>query len=259
MSMKPAKIIMLMAALALMGCSSGDDENMTNLYQFAATAERPAWGVDLTGSDAAPSWTAPDPAKFESSMFIMVKLQDELVPYSTDEDLMTVFIDGECRALPAVRNIDQSGNVYFVLKIRGNSTDRDVLFALSYYCAALHQMFTLRGQETFATEVTYGYDEDFVPPLLMGCSKYPVQNSLTVKLPTENIPFVANEGDCVAAFSGNVCRGTGGVGQPFTIFRTTADETLQLRYYSTQQGGIYTMMQTIKPDDGEDEEITLSF
>lgn len=254
--MKIAKIIMLMAALALVGCSSDDDDSSTT-YTFIEVA-RPEWSVDLVGNDVAPSWLAPDPTLFESSMFIMVKLQDELVPYSTDDDLMTVFINGDCRTVPSKRNVDQSGNIYFVLKIRGNGNDRDVLFALSYYSAGLHRIFTLEGQQTFATEVTYGYAEDFVPPLLSGCTKYPVQNTLIVNLPAK-APFTAADGDCVAVFVGNECRGVGTVGKPFTVFRTAENETLQLRYYSTQKSGVYTLTQAVTLAAQEEQTITLTF
>ena len=255
--MKIAKIMMLMAALIICGCSSDKDENNAENYTFF-NGEYPTWNVDLTYNDPYPSWTAPDPTKFESSMFIMVKLQEELVPYSNDDDLMTVFINGECRAKPAIRNVDQNGNIYFVLKIRGNSIDRDVIFSLTYFSGGLHHIFTLNGQETFATEITYGYDEDFVPPLLLGSSKYPVQNCLTVNIP-DTSPFMTSEGDLIGAFVGNECRGTGTAGEPFTVYRKSADEPLNLRYYSILQGGVYTLKQSININEGEDKVITLNF
>ena len=255
--MKTAKIMMLMAAMIIWGCSSDKDENNSGKYSFYA-GDHPTWNVDMTYNDPYPSWTAPDPALFESSMFIMVKLQDELVPYSNDDDLMTVFINGECRAKPAIRNVDQNGNIYFVLKIRGNGNDRDVLFSLIYYSGGLHHLFTLNGTETFATEITYGYDEDFVPPLILGNSKYPVQNSLTVNIP-DNSPFMVSEGDCVGVFVGNECRGTGIAGEPITVFRKSADEPINLRYYSTIQGGVYIMKQSFNMDEDEEKDITLNF
>ena len=236
------KIMFLAAVLTFVwGCSS-DDESTSANYTFA-TAEKPAWSVDLTGNDDAPAWTAPDPSLFESSMFIMVKLQDELATYSTDGDLMAVFIGDECRTVPAIRNVDKAGGVYFVLKIRGNSTERDVNFALRYYCAQLRRVFTLQGTEKFATERTYGFDEDFVPPLLLGCKKYPVQQTLTAELPSTT-PFIPGE-----------CRGVGVAGQPFTVFRTTDGETLDVRYYSAKQAGVYTLKQKV----GQEATIVLNF
>ena len=247
------KIMFLAAVLTFVwGCSS-DDESTSANYTFA-TAEKPAWSVDLTGSDNAPAWTAPDPSLFESSMFIMVKLQDELAAYSTDGDLMAVFIGDECRTVPAIRNVDKAGGVYFVLKIRGNSTERDVNFALRYYCAQLRRVFTLQGTEKFATERTYGFDEDFVPPLLLGCTKYPVQQTLTVQLPSTT-PFTPDESDIVAVFAGSECRGVGVAGQPFTVFRTTDGETLDVRYYSAKQAGVYTLKQKV----GQEATVVLTF
>ena len=245
--------------MAVGSCSSdSSDDNGTGDEKarnstFAAQ-ERPTWSVDLTGNDDAPAWTAPDPSLFESSMFIMVKLQDELAAYSTDGDLMAVFIGDECRTVPAIRNVDKAGGVYFVLKIRGNSTERDVNFALRYYCAQLRRVFTLQGTEKFATERTYGFDEDFVPPLLLGCKKYPVQQTLTAELPSTT-PFIPGESDIVAVFAGSECRGVGVAGQPFTVFRTTGGETLDVRYYSAKQAGVYTLKQKV----GQEATIVLNF
>ena len=245
--------------LWLTGCSSSDDDdNSTFKASTFSAAERPTWQIDLSGNAAAPSWTAPDPTKFESSMFILVKLQDELKPYSTDGDLMTVFINDECRAVPAVRNVDDNGDIYFVLKIRGNGNDRDVNFGLCYYCPAISQLFILEGRETFVTEVTYGYDEDFEPPLLIGCRRYPVKNYVTASLPAQP-PFTPDQGDVVAAFVGNECRGVGAVGQSFVVLRTDPSETVTLRYYSARQGGVYTLQQTVELNGGEDTHITLAF
>ena len=245
--------------LLLWGCSSHDDDNDSTLSASTfAAAEKPAWKVDLTGNAAPPSWTSPDPAKFESSMFILVKLQDELKPYSTDGDLMTVFIEDECRAVPAVRNVDDNGDIYFVLKIRGNGTDRDVNFGLCYYCPAISQLFILEGRETFVTEVTYGYDEDFEPPLLIGCRRYPVKNYVTASLPAQP-PFTPDEGDVVAAFVGNECRGVGTVGQSFVVLRTDPSETVTLRYYSARQGGVYTLQQRVELIRDEETNVTLAF
>ena len=177
-------------------------------------------------------------------------LQDELKEFSTDDDLMAVFIDDECRTVPTVRNVDEKGNIYFMLKIRGNNTDRDVILSLHYYCASLHQLFTLQGEERFATEHTYGVNQDFTPPLLMGSTKYPVQTMLTVNMP-ENPYITASEGDFVAAFVGNECRGVGTLGKPFTLFRTSTNESVLLRYYSTENDAVYSMKQLILPKENE--------
>ena len=256
--MKTIKFILLTAVLTMLwGCSSDDDGPSSNVSTFAESG-KPAWSVDLTGNEEAPSWMAPDPTKFESSMFIMVKLQEELIPYSTDEDRLTVFIGDECHAVPAEPNKDQEGNVFFVLKIRGNSTDRSVNLTLCYYCAQLHQIFVLEGQESFVSELTYGVDEDFVPPLLDGCKRYPSQQLLKVSLPA-NVPFAPADGDMIGAFVGDECRGVGRAGLPFTVFCTSPEESFQLRYYSETRAGVYSFHQTFKVSEDEGQMITLGF
>lgn len=255
--------------LSVCGCSSSGDDPAAELTNqpggnsaggpstFVA-GEKPVWSVDFSGNEPSPSWVAPNPADYESSMIIMVKLQDELVRYSTDDDRMTVLIDDECRAIPSRRIVYDDGTVYFVLNIQGNHNDRDVRFSLCYYCAALHQLFTITGQETFVTELTYGVDEDFEPSMLKGCKRYPVQNTLTVSMPP-SAPFTSAEGDIVGVFVGDQCRGVGSVGKAFTVYRTSAQESLQLRYYSTQQKGTYTQSQAVAIGETETKTITINF
>lgn len=255
--MKIGKMMMLIAALTLTwGCSSDDDDQLES--STFVIAEKPSWAVNMVGNDDAPNWQAPDPGNYESSMIIMVRLEEQLEAFSSDEDRMTVFIGDECRAKPAVPQKDDA-NCYFVLKIDGNGSDRDVSFSLFYYSARLHHLFKLSGKETFASDRTYGIEQEFIPPFITkGNSKYPVQCGLTVNLP-ENAPFTVNEGDRVAVFVGDECRGCGTVGNPITVFLTSANETLQVRYYSVEKGGIYTLKKTVTPTLGEDQNITITF
>ena len=97
-----------------------------------------------------------------------------------------------------------------------------------------------------------------MPPLLQSCKRYPVQARLTVSLP-ETVPFPPAADDQVAVFSGTECRGTGRAGKPFTVFCTSAGESLQLRYYSAQQGGIYTLTQPFTISKNEVKAITMRF
>lgn len=257
--MKTIKTIMMMAVLiGLWGCSSdSDDKDMLKNSMFVQAAAPPTWSVDLTSNDAAPSWIEPEQQRFESSMFLVVKLQPVLADASSDNDLMAVFIGDDCRGLSTFRNVDDMG-VYFTMMVRGNATDRDVIFSLKYYSAKLHQIFTLSGKEGFATERTYGFDQDFVPPLLAGSSKYPVQGLLTVTLPANNTVEVS-ENDMVAAMVGNECRGVGSLGEPFTVFRTNSSEQVNICYYSAKQGGIYTMSKPVMMNDNSNTDITFNF
>lgn len=266
MMMKTVKILMTVAVLATAwGCSTDTDEQTGTENGLATTmppsagytfehADRPAWGVDLTGNDAAPDWGNFNMSLYENSMYVLVTLQDELAAHSTEADRMAVFIGGERRTQLAVPNFYDDGAVRYVLRIYGNSTDRNVRFTLQYYSVALKQLFSIGTEEKFVPEFTYGNIKDFVPPLLRGCKKFPVQNQLTVSLPGQT-PFTPDNNDLVAVFVGDECRGVGVAGKPFNVFRTSETEKLTLRYYSVQQAGIYTMAQTVTAET----DITLAF
>ena len=73
---------------------------------------------------------------------MMLKLQQELVPFSTDDDVIAVFVDGECRTV-SPRQLTDDGDVYFVLNVRGSVSEEASEFRISYYSGALHQIFTL--------------------------------------------------------------------------------------------------------------------
>lgn len=239
------KMMMLMAALTLVwGCKS-DKDNKT--YSTFVASEAPDWKVDLSSNDARPMWTDPNPSLFESSMIIMVKLQDELVPYSTDEDIMSVFINDECRAI--ARPDGEGNDIYFILNIHGNDSDREVLFTLNYYCASLKQLFTVSGEGKYKAEKNYGTDKDYIVPILQGSTKYPVQTKLQVGLP-ELKPFETSSNDMMAAFVGNECRGVCKPGETLTVYSPQAGESVQLRYYSEQMKGIYTSPHNIQVAGG---------
>ncbi len=180
-------------------------------------------------------------------MIIMVKLQDELVPYSTDEDIMSVFINNECRAIS--RPDGEGKDIYFILNIHGNDIDREVLFTLNYYCASLKQLFTVSEEGRYKAEKNYGTDKDYIVPILKGSTKYPVQTQLQVGLP-ELKPFETSPNDLIAAFVGNECRGVCKPGETLTVYSPQAGESVQLRYYSEQMKGIYTSPQNIQVAGG---------
>ena len=164
--MKIGKLCMLLAVLTMLwGCSSDSDD-----------------GDKLEGSSFAPAgWSAP--ITMGRSPYFRVCPAFEEEPGASDDDKMTAFIGDECRAKPAPLQKDYSGKCYFVLNIHGNSTDRDVPFSLCYYAAKIHHLFKLNATQTFVPSIDYGIDKDFVPQLIKGSSRYPVQGDLTVKLP----------------------------------------------------------------------------
>lgn len=225
------------------GCSSDNTESIESNVIFNA-ADNPDWQLDLTGTDGRPGWMLPDPADYENDMFLLVRLQDELAASSSDDDCMAVLINGECRGMSQVRNTTDGKVYYFLLKVHGNNADLNASLTLSYYSTQLKQLFTLYGIDSFVPERTRGFDKDFVPPLLSGSSKYPVERQLTVTL-RQPVPFNVTADDRVAVFVGDECRGVGQAGVPFTVFARDEAEPVQLRYYSADKGGIYSTRNNI--------------
>ena len=240
-----------MAALTLMwGCTSdGDTDIDQNKATFTSVQTAPEWSVDFHSNDPQPSWTAIDNSEFEGSMVIVAKLQPELVPFSTDNDRMAAFVNGVCHTV-SPRNIDPySGeNIYFVLNVYGTpSSEGSNEFQLSYYSGGLHQVFSLTQKDkVFLNEFTIGADQDFIPMLLYGTTKYPIINHIALRIP-DNPPFTVSDDDIVAAFVGNECRGVGKYNRVIAVYRYNDDEQVYLRYYSSEKKGVYTSPNTIKP------------
>lgn len=243
--------ILSMAALTLAwGCSSDDEETAVQpdngpetTTVFTASAQ-PQWQVDMNAGQPKPQWTAPDPSEYENSMVVMVRLQDELVPFSTDDDLMAVFVDDDCRAL-STRD-GNSEKVYFVLNVHGNSSGTPENYQVCYYSGGLKQLFVLNAPtNSFLNERILGVESDFSPAFTDGSTKYAVKTGITVSLP-DPMPFEMTSADRVAVFVGNECCGVGIPGESFTVYGNSPDEEGQLRYYSHKQGGIYTSAQKIK-------------
>lgn len=240
------KKIILGALLAItMASCSSDDNNIVNTnYTVITATEQPNWQVDMFSNDMLPIWSDADPTQFENSMFVLIKLQPELVPFSTDDDRMACFINNECRSIVAYRDIHEGdGSIYFALKVLGNAEDREILFEMRYYSGGLHQIFSLTRTGAFVAEQTYGINEDFVPPILLGSTKYPVQMYLSTDL--TGLPFEATEMDRVAAFVGEECRGVCAPLELMTVFGYQEGEQVEIRYYSAKMNAIYTFTQKV--------------
>lgn len=243
------KVWLLMAAVFTLAwsCVSSDDDNdengLTGTSMFQAS-QQPLWQVDMNDSQQRPQWTAPDPSQYENKMIVMVRLQEGLVPFSTDDDLMAVLVDNKCRALSTRDGNPQK--VYFVLNVHGNSSDISENFRLCYYSGGLKQLFVLNApQNTFFNERTLGIDSDFSPEFTNGSTKYPVKTKVTVSLPlTDGAPIQA-EGDRVAVFVNGECRGVGHVDETFTVYTNSMDEKGELCYYSSFKKGIFTAVKKL--------------
>ena len=253
---------LLVMFFLLCACSSSDedDDNDNGLVTSSSTfmeQENPLWQVDQNANQQYPQWTSPDPSQYENKMIVMVRLQEELVPFSTDDDLMAVMVDNECRALST-----RDGNaqkVYFVLNVHGNTTDPSEGFVLCYYSGGLKQLFMLPAPEhTYFNERTLGVDSDFSPEFTDGSTKYPVKTKLTVNLGLIDNSNIGTEQDVVGVFVGGECRGVGKVGKAFTVFSNSSGEQGELRFYSSAEKGVFTANKKLTLT-GDPQTITFEF
>ncbi|MBO4811639.1 MAG: hypothetical protein J5552_08755 [Prevotella sp.] len=246
----------------LCACSSSDedDDNDNGLVTSSSTfmaQEKPSWQVDQSANQQSPQWTSPDPSQYENKMIVMVRLQEELVPFSTDDDLMAVIVGNECRALST-----RDGNaqkVYFVLNVHGNAADISEDFVLCYYSGGLKQLFMRRAPDnSYFNERTLGIDSDFSPEFTEGSTKYPIKTKLTVNLGLMDNRSIGTEQDVVGVFVGDECRGVGKVGKPFTVFSNSSGEQGELRFYSSAEKGVFTANKKLTLT-GDPQTITFEF
>ena len=259
------KCMIAIAALTLAwGCSSSDDDEPNNggdpTYAnstFTASNNMPLWQVDQSADQQRPQWTAPDPSQYENKMIVMVRLQEELVPYSTNDDRMAVLVNNECRALST-----RDGNnekVYFVLNVHGNSSDKSQDFHLCYYSGGLKQLFELNAPEnSFLDEKILGIDSDFSPTFTVGSTKYAVKTSITVSPGLIDNRPVDSSRDLVGVFVNGECRGVGEPHAPFVAFSNSNGEQAELRYFSWTEQGIFTANKKITLT-GEPQDIIFEF
>lgn len=237
---KTIHIMMLIAALTIAwGCSS--DSSDSGKYTFTTSTARPDWAVDWHNNETVPDWEEPDQNLFEHSMYIVLTLPKNLIPFSTDDDLMAVFINNECRSVAKASPLDDRSEIYFINKVRGNDTDKEVYFTLKYYSGGLRQTFVIDGTDQYVPDLILGLDEDYVPNLMAGSTKYPCQMMIDPVL-SEKLPFTPSPDDLIAVFVGNECRGVARAQEStsMVIYGRHDGEEGTLRYYSAEQKGIYT-------------------
>ena len=261
--------LLVAAITTLWGCSSSDDDEKKDQketsYIETQGSEDLQWVIDWKANDAAPNWQMPKISNFENWAILMIKLQPELASYSTNDDMMAVLINDEVRGVAHPATDVEQGTEYgkdnniFILKVYGNDIANKTLdFTLKYYSAYLHQVFSLTGKEKFVPEKVYGVDEDFVPPLTQGSSKYPVVMNLNVTAflgPDSGFKF--SEGDMLGVFVGDECRGihlgySGLLSQPVTlpVYGKQEGEVATIRYYNAEKNVILSFKQSINISAG---------
>lgn len=216
-------------------------------YTVTPVTEVPAWQVDLSYNQARPNWQEPASANFENWTLILVKIEDALKAYASNDDMMAVFVGSELRGLatPAVilggTSTDASS---FLLKLWGNeASDKPVRVTLKYYCSKLKNVFSYSGNYNMGEEL--GFEEDFVPPLSLASAKYPARFNIDVNAILAAEGITPAEGDMIGAFVGDDCRGVSplplsGDDSCLAAFAHEPGEYVTLKYYDATNGQMIT-------------------
>ena len=276
--MKMKKIfimLLLIPSMALLwGCDDDDDNgngsgNDQKTVLKEVSAGLPQWTIDMYGDEPTPNWQAPDPSLYENWMIFMVRMQEELTPYVSDDDMLALFINGELRAVnhpakPADEHLqDNTEATFFILKVLGNEdASQEVEATLKYWSSRLHQTFTVKGKGRFIPEQVKGVDTEFLPDIMLGSSKYPVTAWLNMNFTPEEYGFKRSADDIMGVFIGDECRGinriyrNGYTDEPrVVVFSKKEGEEARLLYYNATNDRVYETGKTFKT---EAEDVTIS-
>lgn len=245
----------LLASLILGACSSSDDDkdnvndNTNAAYTETSPGEAPAWQVDWSNNQERPNWTEPDASLYENWTILKVQIEETLMPYASEGDLLALFVNGEIRALAKPANTVGSGqttNGKFLMKAFGNETGTETVnMSLQYYCQTLKHIFTLTEDVSLDSDETTGIDEAFIPEFTYGAAKYPVQKTVTAEALLTKVGLTPAAGGRVGAFVGDECRGTATLaatgGTALLVFGRSAGEAVTLKYYDAATGKLYTI------------------
>ena len=226
----------LLAGLILMGAchkDSGDDEeNIDNHYNYVNSNDAPDWQIDWSYNQARPDWQEPDYTSYEFSSVMLVKIEKELQPYVSKDDLMAIFIDDELRGLtsPAISVDNENITTFFLLKAFGNEADKEKVYAtIKYYNSRLHHIFTFDSSMLYNIEEVIGINEDYIPLFTLGSSKFPVPTIHqlgTTPLATAGITLSMD--DMIGAFVGDECRGIIRIGNEETLYEVPLTKDLMI-------------------------------
>lgn len=251
-------MFVLLASLVLGACSSSDDGGNNGgggeekvLYTETAASEAPVWKIDWTNNQERPNWTEPE-GSYENWTILKAKLEDELMSYASEGDLLAIFINGELRGLTGPASIDNKVVLgKFLLKAWGNESGTETVnMSLSYYSQQLKHIFTLTDKITLNPDQTTGFEEEFIPEFTSGSAKYPVMKMVNVESVLKKVGITTIQDGTVGAFVGEECRGTtlfyASGGTQLLIYGRSAGESIALKYYDATAGKLYTIPDAVK-------------
>ena len=251
-------MFVLLASLVLGACGSDDDNNVNEpkntAYTESSVSEAPVWQIDWTGNQKRPDWTEPDGSIYENWTIMMVRIEEALLPYVSEGDMVALFINDELRGLakPATNvGNGQTGNGMFLMKAYGNETGTETVnVKLKYYNQTLKQIFTLSDDISLSSDVSIGIDEEYIPEFTLGSTKYPVIKTVHVETLLAKAGITPVKGNMVGAFVGEECRGTvkllASGSTSLIIYGRNEGESVTLKYYDAAKGRLYTIPGAVK-------------
>lgn len=251
---KTKLMLVLLASLVLGACSSNDDDDSKNAgYTETALSEVPVWQIDWRNDQARPDWSEPDGSLYENWTILKVQIEEALLPFVSEDDMMALFVNGELRGLasPAVIVGTGTGTGKFLMKAYGNETGQETLhMTLQYYCETLKHIFTLSDDINLDSDETTGIEEAFTPNFTFGSTKYPVVKIVSVEGLLAKVGITPAEAGMVGAFVGEECRGTVALSESgstsLIIYGRIAGESVMLKYYDAAKGVLYTIADAVK-------------
>lgn len=209
------------------------------------TVQSPAWGLDVQGSAEAPQWTAPNPNVYPTSMTAVIRLTPFLEQYLTDEDQMAAFIGDECRGVADIVDVDGISLFFIMVKAQDNETG-NVTFR--YYNKKTKNLFSsVAADVAYEVNKIYGTVDEPAFPDFEQSAKYPIYMNAALSIDLGKLPFETQEGDELAAFVENDCRGRATLQseadgkQIYTmeIRGKEVGETIEFKYYSAAKKSTY--------------------
>ena len=252
--MNNIKLIFVLLASLLLGACKSDDDDSTQAYTETSQAEPPVWQIDWGYNQERPNWQAPDVSDYENWTILKVQIEESLLPFVSEGDLMALFVNGELRGLakPAVNISDNQTNAgIFLMKAYGNEAGTETVnMSLQYYNQELKQIFTLSEDISLDSDVTTGIDEDFIPQFTYGSAKYPLVKTAMVESVMTKVGLTPVVGNIAAAFVGDECRGTTLLSPSgstsLVIYGRSAGENVTLKYYDAARSLLFTIPDALK-------------
>ena len=241
----------LLASLTFGACSNDDDENVIHVI---SQTPAPQWFVDWEYNTPQPDWQTPDASQYESWMVVMMQVEDEFRSSALPDDMMAIYVGDELRgvakpAIPVQEDENSTNTTLYVMKLFGNEPDGTKLeLKMMYYSVYLRQIFTCYTPIEYTSGAVYGVDEKLMPQFSLGSEKYALNRTLSLNvLPLASAGITPAEGDRVAAFVGDECRGTYilddrllDASPVMCVFLHDRSEPVDVKYYSTLTQNLYT-------------------